>query len=265
MAPDIAPFTLVTGASSGIGLEFAKLAAVERRPLVLVARRRDRLEALAEELRAAHGVEVRVEIADLGKPGEAAALCARLAAAGVEVGALVNNAGVGTFGRSDEIPVEDQLELLEVNVVALAELTARLLPAMVKRGRGEILNVGSVAGFTPGPYMATYFASKAFVLSYSLALADEMKPAGVTVTCLAPGPTPTEFGRRKTLKNRKSSRPWRIPAETVAQAGWRAMKAGRPLVIPGATNRLIVRLLAALPLGIATRAVGRHQRKFRDG
>lgn len=256
------PFTLITGASSGIGLEFAKLAAAEKRPLVLVARRAERLEALAAELRAGHGVEVRVEPADLGKPGAVAALCERLAAAGVEIGTLVNNAGVGTFGRSDEIPVEDQVELVEINVAALTELTGRLLPPMVKAGRGAILNVGSVSGFTPGPFMATYFASKAYVLNYSLALADELRGAGIVVSCLCPGPTTTEFGQRKTLQNRKSTRPWRIPVAQVARAGWDGLAAGKAIVVPGGTNRMIVRLLGVLPRTFATRMVGNHQRKF---
>lgn len=170
---------------------------------------------------------------------------------------------MGAWGAVDEIPLEDTVELVTLNCTALAELTARLLPAMRERGTGRILNVGSVAGFLPGPYMAAYFASKAFVLSFSLALAEELRGTGITVTCLSPGPTPTEFGHRKTLRLRSSRSPLPVPVERVARIGYDAMTAGRRFVVPGNRVRWMARAADWLPRALTARLVAGRQKPAR--
>ena len=221
---------LITGASSGIGAELAKLAAAQGHDLVLVARGRNELEALAQELTERHGNGVRVVPRDLTEIGAAQAICDELQSAGLSIDILINNAGFGlsgTFWRNDMGNVTD---LLHVNVVALTQLTRLLVPQMVARGRGKVLNVASIAAFQPGPLMAAYYASKAYVLSFSEAVANELKGSGVTMTVLCPGPTRTGFGQRAGLNlSRLSS--W-IPvsdARTVAQVGFEAMKRGETL------------------------------------
>ena len=255
---------LITGASSGIGAELAKLAAAQGHDLVLVARGRNELEALAQELTERHGNGVRVVPRDLTEIGAAQAICDELQSAGLSIDILINNAGFGlsgTFWRNDMGNVTD---LLHVNVVALTQLTRLLLPQMVARGRGKVLNVASIAAFQPGPLMAAYYASKAYVLSFSEAVANELKGSGVTMTVLCPGPTRTGFGQRAGLNlSRLSS--W-IPvsdARTVAQVGFEAMKRGETLVISGLLNRLAAfgtrfaprRLLAAIVRAMQERVV----------
>lgn len=253
---------LITGASSGLGLEFAKLFAATGHPLVLTARREDKLNDLAAQLRAAHGVGVTVLPLDLAQPGAAAQLTAAVNAAGLEIEILVNNAGFGAFGEFASIALNDTVEMLQLNVSALAELTRLLLPPMLARGRGRILNVGSVAGFLPGPYMTAYYASKAFVGSFSQALNEELRGTGVTVSCLCPGPTATEFGQRGSMKPMKAPRSWRMGAREVAQAGYDGLLRNRPLIIPGASNKFIVFAVKFLPRAFILRRVSRLQRKF---
>ncbi|HEY5283233.1 MAG TPA: SDR family oxidoreductase, partial [Polyangia bacterium] len=171
---------LVTGASAGIGRELARIAAQDGHDLVLVARRRDRLEELSAELTAAHGVQVTVIAADLADRAVPAQIAERLRGAGTQVDFLINNAGFGTCGPFAESLVEREVEMIDVNIVALMQLTRLFLPEMVARKRGRILNIASVAGFVPGPYMATYYASKAFVLSFTEALSEELRGSGVT-------------------------------------------------------------------------------------
>ncbi|HLN57107.1 MAG TPA: SDR family oxidoreductase, partial [Thermoanaerobaculia bacterium] len=184
---------LVTGASSGIGKELARLIAADGYDLVLVARRQERLEELARELSVAHGVSARVIAADLADPDSPKRIVEELEAERIAVDVLVNNAGFGIYGRLWNSDITRQLEIIQVNVVALTDLTGRLLPGMVSRKRGRIVNVASTAAFQPGPYQAVYYATKAYVLSFSEAIAEELKGTGVTVTALCPGPTTTEF------------------------------------------------------------------------
>jgi short-subunit dehydrogenase len=232
---------LITGASAGIGLELAKLFAADGYDLVLVARRAEALEQLAASLRASNGIAVRTWPADLGDPGAPRQLQERAAAEGVAVDILVNNAGFGAVGPFHALSPDRQLGIIDVNMRALTELTHCFLPAMRERRRGRILNVGSIVGFLPGPYMAVYYASKAYVVSFSEALAEELAGSGVTVTCLCPGYTATEFQQVAGLEKTgilAHLRP--MPAETAARSGYRGLMSGRRLVIPGWGNRLSV-------------------------
>ena len=186
---------LITGASSGIGLELAKCFAAEKSRLVLVARNAAALEALAAELRREHQIEAHVLTADLAKPDAARDVFEQAGRAGFSVDVLVNNAGFGLHGSFTELPLPRQLEIIHVNITALVALTGLFLPGMVQRQRGGILNVGSVAGFMPGPHMAIYFATKAFVQSFIEALNEELRGSGVAVSVLCPGPTKPNFSQ----------------------------------------------------------------------
>jgi short-subunit dehydrogenase len=231
---------LITGASSGIGAELAQFAAAQGHDLVLVARSRGELETLAQELTERHGNTVRVIPRDLSEPGAAQAIFDELQHAGLAVDILINNAGFGLYGAFCRSDMRNVTDLLHVNLIALTQLTRLLLPQMVARGRGRVLNVASIAAFQPGPLMAAYYASKAYVLSFSEAVANELKGSGVTMTVLCPGPTRTEFGQRAGLNLSRLSR-W-VPvsdAQSVARAGFEAMKRGKTLVIPGLLNRLV--------------------------
>jgi hypothetical protein len=231
--------TLITGASAGIGRELAKLAAQDKRDLVLVARRRDRLEEIAAELRAAQGVTVTVIAADLGQATAPQEIFDQVSAAGLELECLMNNAGFGSVGPFVETVRARQLEMIDVNIRALVELCHRFVPSMLARKHGQILNVASVAGFVPGPYMATYYASKAFVLSFTEALATELRGSGVTVTASCPGPTATEFGEVAGNARTKLFRRGVADAAGVAKHAYRAMLAGEVVAIPGFMNKLL--------------------------
>lgn len=249
---------LVTGASSGIGRELARRIAADGWTVALVARREERLEALAEELRAAHGAEVHVIAADLAAAGGAARVESEAARLGLDVGLLVNNAGFGTWGGFAELDRETQLDALRVNVLALADLTHRFLPGMLARGRGRILNVASTAAFQPGPGAAVYYASKACVLHLSEALHEELRGSGVVVTALCPGPTVTEFQERAGMtRTPVGGNPWMMEAGPVAEAGYRGVLRGRAVVVPGLLNRLGAWLTRLAPRGVARRAAGR--------
>jgi uncharacterized protein len=234
------PLALVTGASSGIGTEIARRLAQSGHDLVLSARRVAPMETLAAELRS-RGAAVTVIGADLSQPGAAAALAGDLSARGLAVDVLINNAGLGAAGRFDRQDETRVSEMLQVNIVALTELTRLLLPAMVARGQGRIMLVASVAAFQPGPRMAVYFASKAYVLSFGEALAYELRRTGVTVSVLCPGATATEFfavaGADKSVMAQKFRR--MMPADIVARMGVAGLAAGRRVVIAGAVNRIM--------------------------
>ena len=229
---------LVTGASSGIGLELAKLFAADGSDVVLVARRKGRLEELATELSSQHGVNIRVIPADLADPAAPTAIFEELAASGIQIDVLVNNAGFGAGGQFAELPMERQLHMVQVNVAALTHLTRLFLPPMVKRGRGGVLNVGSTAGFQPGPYLIVYYATKAYVLSFTEALGEELAKTGVKVTCLAPGPTRTEFFAEAELEKSLLVKFGLMDAGAVAKAGYRGFRAGKRIVVPGIINKM---------------------------
>ncbi|MEB2285626.1 MAG: hypothetical protein B6D46_08710 [Polyangiaceae bacterium UTPRO1] len=248
-------FTLITGASSGIGEALARRLAAERRPVALVARRTDRLERLAGELRAAHGSEVQVLTADLAQPGAGAALQAETERRGIIVDWLVNNAGFGTHGRFHELPVTREVEEVQVNVAALVDLTGRFLPAMVERRRGAIMNMASLGGFAPGPFMATYCATKAFVLSFTESLAAELRGTGVHVLCVCPGFTRTEFQEKVDTFDTASlpSFVW-MTADQVAEQAIAAVGV-RSVLVNGLMNTVAASLSKHLPAGITTRLV----------
>jgi hypothetical protein len=227
---------IVTGASGGMGLEFARLLAVDNHDLVLVARSADKLEAVAAELRARHGVSVEVLPLDLSKPDAAAEVFAKFPGCDV----LINNAGFATNGRFEEIPEERIGEEITLDVLTLTELTRAYLPQMRARGAGRILNVASTAGFLPGPFMAVYYACKAYVISFSQAIAEELRGTGVTVTCLCPGATATGFAQRAHATKTRLFKVLPVAdAASVARAGYRGMFRGRDLVIPGLWNNLV--------------------------
>lgn len=254
------PTALVTGASSGIGLELARILAREGHDLVLVARNGVKLAELAAELRAQHRVGARVMPTDLADPASPAGLVAKLEQDGVEIDVLVNGAGFGGRGRFVERPLSGELEMVQVNVAALTELTRRLLPGMVARGKGRILNVASTAAFQPGPFQAVYYASKAYVLFLSEALAEELAGTGVSVTALCPGPTATGFSERAGMsETRIFRRSVPMSAATVAEAAYRGLQRGERVVVPGLRNRLGVLAVRFAPRNAVARAVGRMQ------
>jgi uncharacterized protein len=251
---------LVTGASSGIGLELAKCFAADKSNLVLVARNAPALETLAAQLRRERNVQVQVISADLAQPESPQKIFDELKGRGVIVDVLVNNAGFGLHGSFAELPPARQLEIIQVNVAALAALTGLFLPGMVQRRRGGILNVGSVAGFLPGPYMAVYYASKAFVQSFSEALFEELRGTGVSVTNLCPGPTDTNFSQTARTYQSRTAQAARMSAAEVAVSGHRAFREGRCVDVPGAKNVFLALLIRIFPRSTVRKVIGRYNK-----
>jgi uncharacterized protein len=230
---------LITGASSGIGLELARLFAKDGYNLVLVARNRSKLESLGKELRSEHQVQVTVMVQDLVDPSTPRTIARQLVDRSINVDVLVNNAGTQVYGEFAEADLDEQLALVQVNMAALIALTHLLLPGMIRRGRGRILNVGSTGSFAPGPLNAVYCATKAFVVSFSQAIGAELTGTGVTVTALCPGATNTAFIARHGMQDVRIFRYAMSPGR-VAQIGYRAMQRGRPIVVTGFSNQLQV-------------------------
>ena len=248
--------TLITGASSGLGEEFARLAAADNSNVVLVARSVDKLNALGIELERDYGVKATVLAEDLSEVEAADVIVDALAARRIEIDALINNAGFGTFGPFIETPIEDERRLIAVNITALTMLTKRLIRGMVARRRGRILNVASTAAFLPGPLMTVYYASKAYVLSLSEALAVELEGTGVTVTCFCPGPTRTAFQARAGMEQSGLLKALKVmDATAVAREGYAGMKEGRTLVIPGVLNKLTAQLVRVSPRRLVPKVV----------
>lgn len=240
---------LVTGASSGIGRELARLLARDGHDLVLAARSEERLAALAGELEERHRVACRVVVCDLGEPGSAA----RLMKEAGRVDALVNSAGFGNSAPLVDADLDVLTELLEVNVVALTQLTRLALPAMVERGYGYVLNLSSTAAFQPGPRMAAYYASKSYVLSFTEAVRLEVQGSGVHVTALCPGATETGFGERAGSARSRLFSSQVLDAAFVAREGYAAMLAGRGVVIPGTVHNVAARLAQVAPHALTAR------------
>jgi hypothetical protein len=240
-------FALVTGASEGIGKELARCAARDGYDVILAARSREKLHDLAAELRDRHAVEALAIVSDLSRDGAAEALW-REATQGRSVEVVVNNAGLGRHGPFADGGREREEASIRVNLVALTDLMKRAASEMAARGRGRILNVGSTAGFMPGPNMAVYHATKAYVLSLSEAVAEELRGSGVTVTVLCPGATQSDFFNRADMSEVRLAKMGRLPtARSVAEEGWRAMRAGRRVTITGATNRAFALAARLLP------------------
>jgi len=232
---------LITGASSGIGMHLAHEFARHGHPLVLVAPNEAELHRVAADLQAKHNAQVRVFAGDLEQPQTPAALFDELLRDEVRVDILVNNAGHGQKGKFWEIPIERSLSIVRLNVEAVLRMTALFLPPMLQRGRGRILNTASIAGFEPGPLLAVYHASKAFVLSWSEALTTELQDTPVDVTTLCPGPTDTDFFPKADMENTRGFQQANLMApQDVATAGYEALMAGERLIVPGAANKAMV-------------------------
>jgi hypothetical protein len=248
---------LVTGASAGIGRSLAHRFARAGHHCVLLARSEDALHALADTLASDYDVGTDVVVADLSAPDAADDVTATLEERGLTVDVLVNNAGVGARGAFAELGVRRQVDLIRVNVTALTHLTRRLLPGMLERGRGGVLNVASTAGFQPGPRMTVYYATKAYVLSFSEGLHEETTGTGVTVTCLAPGPTRTAFAERAGMTDATlfDLGPTMSP-RTVANAGYDGLQAGRAVVVPGWPNKMGAFLIRFTPRPVARKVAG---------
>ena len=250
---------LITGASSGIGLQLARLFAQDRSKLALVARSKGKLEQLAEEIRRDYDVEVLILTKDLADPAAPQAIFDELHTLGIAVDVVVNNAGFGSLGAVADLSVQRQLDMIQVNLTALTHLTRLLLPGMIERGRGGILNVGSTAGFQPGPKMAVYYATKAYVLSFTEALAEELAGTGVTATCLAPGATASGFKAAAGMEHSLLFKLGTMDARTVAQAGYRGFRRGKVIVIPGLKNKLGALSVRFLPRILVRKLVKRLQ------
>jgi short-subunit dehydrogenase len=249
---------LVTGASSGIGLELARVFAENSYNLVLTARREEKLQELAGELRG-HDISVEVIPADLSRREAPTEILQQLQERGISVDVLVNNAGFATYGLFDETELQDELNLITVNISALTHLTKLLLPGMIERKNGYVFNVASTAAFQPGPFMAVYYASKAYVLSFSEALANELEGTGVSVTALCPGLTQSGFQERAQMQKSNLARGPMMDARTVALAGYEAMIKGQTIAIPGRSARLFARMVRFLPRATAVNLVRRAQ------
>jgi short-subunit dehydrogenase len=246
------PVALVTGASAGIGKELARLLSAHH-DVILTARRETELQALAAELShcACHVIPL-----DLTNSTAPKALFDAIAAKGLSVDVLINNAGFGDLGPFANADLGKMLRMIQLNVTALTELTGLFLPGMIARKRGNILNVGSVAGFQPGPFMAVYYATKAFVNSFSEALTSELAGTGIAVTCLCPGPTRTEFAVAAGMEQTELFTVGSVAnAHSVAEAGLQAMRRGKRLIVPGFRNRVLLFAERFLPRGLVIRAV----------
>jgi hypothetical protein len=255
--------TLITGASGGIGLELAHVFAAHGHPLILVARSTAKLEALAAELQAKYKVDVAVIAADLGAPGAATALHAEVAKRGLTVEILVNNAGFGLYGPYLELDGDEELKMIQLNISALTDLTKRFLPGMVQRGRGGVLNVASTAAFQPGPGMAVYYATKAYVLSYSEALHHELKGTGVTVTALCPGPTRSGFQAVAGFGAKPAIERVMMEARPVAQEGYDAFMKKEAVRIPGTFNKLGAFSIRLVPRRTAVKVSAAMAKRFK--
>ena len=254
--------TLITGASAGIGTELARVFASKGHRVALAARRADRLAKLADEITAGGGAAPIVIACDLEQPDAGETIAAALAAADVEVEFVVNNAGFGMFGHAVKLDRPEQLGMIAVNIRALTDLSLRFSDSLI-RHRGGILNVASIASFLPGPGMAVYYASKAYVLSFSEALRGELGRHGVRVTALCPGPVPSEFQARAGFLPGFDSTVLNVSAADVALAGYRGLMANKRAVLPGFGVRIVPFLLRFAPRGFVLAVVGRYQLRKR--
>lgn len=256
--------TLITGSSSGIGLEMAKLFAEQGHNLVLVARSRDILENLKNDLSKGRKIHIEVIPLDLTTPEAVSQLCKTLKEMQIEVNVLINNAGFGLSGAFWETDKQKTLEMIQLNVTALTELTQAFLPSMVQKRRGQILNVSSTAAFQPGPYMAVYYATKSYVQSFTEAIATELEATGVTVSALCPGPTHTQFQK---VANMELSKLFRknpsMSAKRVAEIGLEGLKKQKPVVIAGLRNKIMAHSVRFAPRSLIKRIVKNLHQKVR--
>jgi uncharacterized protein len=242
---------LITGASSGIGLDLARLMSADF-DLIITARRQAELEKIARELQERHGNNVHAIAADLSLPEAPAQLFAEIERRVLPVDVLINNAGFGAYGRFAKSDLPRDLEMIQLNISALTSLTKLALPGMLQRKRGRIMNVASTAGFQPGPLMAVYYATKAYVIMFSEAIANELRGSGVTVTCLCPGATVTRFASRAGMEQSPLFKMSAMLSADVARAGYKGMMAGRTLVIPGFLNKTLAMSVRFSPRKLVT-------------
>jgi hypothetical protein len=254
-------WAVVTGASGGIGYELARNLAARGHPLILVARGADKLQALADAMKREHGVDALVIATDLSAADAADRVVARIREAGLAPRILVNNAGFGLYGLHVESSLDDEQAMLNLNIVTLTRLTKLLLPDMLAAKSGNIVNVASTAAFQPGPYMAVYYATKAYVLSYSEALAEELSDSGVVVTALCPGPTASGFQDKAAMHDSALVKGKKLPtAKDVADYAIRAMDSGRRIAIHGVMNRLLAQSIRVTPRRMVTWLVAKLSR-----
>ncbi len=252
---------LITGASSGIGLELAKVFAREKYNLVLVARNQDTLQEIADDLMRHYSVDAIVIPADLAKPEAPEEIFTTLQKKDIRIDILVNNAGFTNYGSFPTLDTTQEINLVKVNIEAVLHLTRLALPDMLERKSGKILNVASTASFLPGPLMANYYASKAYVRSLSEATHQELKGFGITVSCLCPGPTATNFGKVEDAQNSLLFRMSTMKATKVAEAGFRGLMKGKRVILPGFSNKLIPFYTRLIPTSMALKVVAWLQGK----
>jgi short-subunit dehydrogenase len=254
------PVTLITGASAGIGMALARVFARHGHQLLLVARREQRLEQLADEITATGQPRPLYRPVDLQRRDGVSTVAQAMDDLGLEPDIVVNNAGFGLRGAASQLDRMEQLAMIDLNIRALTELSLAFVDSL-ERHRGGILNVASVAAFLPGPHMAVYYATKAHVLSFTEALHWELRPRGIRVSALCPGPVPTEFQARAGFTERASPEFLVASAETVAEAGYRGLLRGKRLIVPGAVNKMMVTIMRLVPRSILMAAVGGYNRK----
>ena len=260
---NLRPVTVITGASAGIGVALARVFARHGHELALVARREDRLHALAEEIAGTGARRPIVIGVDLCKTGAARLIGEALTAQGAEPQFVVNNAGFGLVGPAGARDRDEQLHMIDLNVRALTELSLAFVDSLA-RHRGGLLNVGSMAGFLPGPGMAVYYAGKAYVLSFTEALHSELGPRGIRVAVLCPGPVPTEFAERAGVRDGLAPSILTQSADFVAEAGYRGLMAGHRTIVPGLINKLVTMLIRMIPRSWLLRLVNRRQSRRRS-
>jgi short-subunit dehydrogenase len=251
---------LITGASSGIGLELARQCAQNKINLVLVARSASKLEQVATELQTEHKIQVRTIIKDLSKPTAPQEIFDEIQTENININILINNAGFSNYGQFGFTDIQKEAELLQVNIVALTTLTKLFLPYMIKEKSGKILNLGSIASFFPGPLMTTYFSSKAYILSFSQSLAGELQGSGITVSCLCPGPTQTGFASRSGMNNPASFGKFSESAKEVAQVGFDGLMNGKSIIVIGALNKLAIFAIRFAPRSLVLKVMKQMQK-----
>lgn len=254
-------YALITGATSGIGLELALNFARDGINLVLVARNSEKLEEMKKRLVEDYGVKVFTLAKDLTKDEASKEIFEALDNEGIQVEYLVNNAGFGTFGRLKDTDLDTEKDLVKLNVLSLLEMNKRFVPAMAERGYGYVLNVASLAAFMPGPVMANYYASKAYVLSLSEAMHEELKPYGVKVSALCPGPVKTGFQARAQIKKTDAAKSFLMEAKKVADAGYLGMWRGKAVVIPGTFEKAVPLLVKLFPRSLVRKAAFLSQKE----
>lgn len=251
---------LITGASTGIGYQLTRLFARDGHDLVLVARNKSKLEVLSKEMNTAYGTDIRIIPKDLSQRGSAVEVAEELTASGISIDVLVNNAGAGCCGLFHEMELNRILEMVELNITSLSILTKLIAETMITNGGGRILNVASTGAYQPGPYIAVYYATKAYVLSLSEAISNEMKPFGIRVSVLCPGATRTEFSKRAGKTDLTNA----MDAATVAEIAYKGLMRGKRLIIPGGGNKFGIALSKILPGNILASVIGKAQHKHFD-